>query len=121
MPNPASSFVGVGAMPNPIDASAGLGATPNPAPGIDAGASPAPRLATGAPAAHAIHRAPGDEKSFPSFSQGSFDSCGAASVVSALMIWDKQKSDPSAPNNLVVNACNILLTYLSNYRSVVIA
>lgn len=83
---------------------------------------PVPRVSTAAPAAaRMIQRAPGDEKSFPGFSQGGFDSCGAASVVSALMIWDKQNNDPSAPNNLVVNACNILLTHLSNYRTTVIA
>ena len=122
-PATAHAIAGIGAPPD-LDAAErdrGVVLHAENNPGLSPVHAPIARLATGAPAARAIHRAPGDEKSFPSFSQGSFDSCGAASVVSALMIWDKQKADPSAPNNLIVNACNILLTYLSNYRSVVIA
>jgi len=71
-------------------------------------------------AARTIHRVT-DAQSFPGFSQGAYDSCGAASVVSALMIWDKQHNDPSAPNHMVVNACNILLTELSYRRTTIIA
>lgn len=53
----------------------------------------------------------------PGFSQGSYDSCGAASVVTALMIWDRERKDKSTPNELLVTACNLVLTYMVNYRS----
>lgn len=81
---------------------------------------PAVRPATAPAAARTIHRVP-DAQSFPGFSQGGYDSCGAASVVSALMIWDKQHADPASPNHMVVNACNILLTELSYRRTTIIA
>lgn len=58
---------------------------------------------------------------FPGFSQGVYNTCGAASVVSALMIWDKEKKDPAAPNNLLVTACNILLIHLDDHKSSLIA
>jgi len=57
---------------------------------------------------------------FPGFSQGAYNTCGAASVVSALMIWDKEK-DPAAPNNMGVTACNILLIHLDDPKSSLIA
>ena len=57
---------------------------------------------------------------FPGFSQGSFATCGAASVVSALMIWDNETRDPAAPHHLVETACNIILTRLANNRSALI-
>ena len=44
------------------------------------------------------------------------DTCGAASLVSAMMIWDRQRRDPAAPNDTVVSACNIVLTYLVHHR-----
>jgi hypothetical protein len=57
---------------------------------------------------------------FPGFTQGDYVTCGAAALVSALMIWDKQKRDPDAPNQLVVDACNVALTYLFQQRSYLI-
>jgi Domain of unknown function (DUF4157) len=53
----------------------------------------------------------------PGFSQGTYDSCGAASVVTALMIWDRERKDKSTPNELLVTACNLVLTYMVNYRA----
>jgi hypothetical protein len=57
---------------------------------------------------------------FPGFTQGDYVTCGAASLVSALMIWDKQKRDPNAPNQLVVDACNLALSYWFQQRSYLI-
>jgi Domain of unknown function (DUF4157) len=57
-----------------------------------------------------------DPTPLPGFSQGTYDSCGAASVVTALMIWDRERKDKSTPNELLVTACNLVLTYLVNYR-----
>jgi hypothetical protein len=38
------------------------------------------------------------------------ESCGAASLVSALIIWDREHWKPSEPNSRVVTACNLILT-----------
>jgi hypothetical protein len=46
----------------------------------------------------------------PGYSQGPDDTCGAASMVSALLIWDLERADPSAPNASLVHACDLLLT-----------
>jgi len=51
---------------------------------------------------------------FPGFSQGAYVTCGAASLVSALMIWDRERKDPNSPNTLLVAACNSLLVHLDN-------
>ncbi len=55
----------------------------------------------------------------PGFSQKG-DTCGASSLVTALLIWDREKRDPKAPNTMVTTVCNIILTYLAQYRSQVI-
>ena len=57
---------------------------------------------------------------FPGFSQGDFVTCGAASLLSAMIIWDKEKKDASAPNELVVNICNLALSHLVWQRSALI-
>lgn len=44
----------------------------------------------------------------PSFSQRSM-SCGVAPLISALIIWDREKNDPKAPNALLVRACELLV------------
>jgi hypothetical protein len=44
----------------------------------------------------------------PGYSQEG-DSCGAASLVSALVIWDREHWDATQPNNRVVSACNLVL------------
>lgn len=45
----------------------------------------------------------------PGYSQAE-DTCGAASLVSALIIWDREHWKPSEPNSRVVTACNLILT-----------
>lgn len=57
----------------------------------------------------------------PGFSQGEYDSCGAASLVTALMIWDRQRKDPGAPNDLLVKACNLVLGRMDTSRSALVA
>jgi len=44
----------------------------------------------------------------PGYSQ-SGDTCGAASLVSALIIWDREHWKPTEPNSRVVTACNLTL------------
>ena len=51
----------------------------------------------------------------PGYSQKG-DTCGAASLVSALVIWDRDKRDPSAPSKAVEAACNIILTHLAQNK-----
>lgn len=41
------------------------------------------------------------------------DTCGAASVVSALVIWDREHWNSARPNDRVVTACNLILTELA--------
>ena len=53
---------------------------------------------------------------FPGFSQGQYDSCGAASLVSALLIWDKERKDPASPNTILIQACNTILVYLDDHK-----
>jgi hypothetical protein len=53
---------------------------------------------------------------FPGFSQGEYVTCGAASLISALMIWDRERKDPNAPNTLLVAACNTVLVYMDNHK-----
>jgi len=57
---------------------------------------------------------------FPGFSQGDYVTCGAASLVSAMVIWDKEKSDPAAPNEMVVSVCNLALSHLAWQRTALI-
>jgi Domain of unknown function (DUF4157) len=59
--------------------------------------------------------------SLPGFSQGYYDSCGAASVVTALMIWDRERKDKSTPNELLVTACNLILAYMFGHRTSIIS
>jgi hypothetical protein len=49
---------------------------------------------------------------FPGFSQNALVECGAASLVSALLIWDRERNDPNSPNTLLVTACNTILIYM---------
>lgn len=65
-----------------------------------------------------LQRAKADE--FPGYSQGNYNTCGAASLISALMIWDREKKDPASPNDIVVNACNIILTHMDDNRNALI-
>jgi hypothetical protein len=44
----------------------------------------------------------------PGYSQEG-DSCGAASLVSALVIWDREHWDRTQPNSRIVDACNLTL------------
>jgi len=46
--------------------------------------------------------------------------CGAASLITALIVWDREQHDPSLPNNMVVMACDLILTYLAQYKDEVI-
>jgi len=46
--------------------------------------------------------------------------CGAASLITALIVWDREQHDPSLPNNMVVMACALILTYLAQYKDEVI-
>jgi len=57
---------------------------------------------------------------FPHFSQGDAASCGAASLVSALMIWDKEKKAPTQPNEMLATACNIILVHIDNNKAALI-
>jgi hypothetical protein len=42
--------------------------------------------------------------------------CGAASLVSALLIWDRERNDPNSPNTLLVTACNTILIYMLQHQ-----
>ncbi|HOS73596.1 MAG TPA: DUF4157 domain-containing protein, partial [Bacteroidales bacterium] len=58
----------------------------------------------------------------PEVSQGSFDTCGAASLVAAIMIHDKQLSTSSVPDNSgFIAAANIVLSYFTMNRESVIS
>jgi len=52
----------------------------------------------------------------PGYSQAG-DTCGAASLITALMIWDREHWDPAQPNSRVVTACNLVLVAMSRYGS----
>ncbi len=49
------------------------------------------------------------------------NTCGAASLVTALMVWDRQRADPAAPNTAVISACDIILVHLVHRRTATIA
>ena len=51
---------------------------------------------------------------FPGYSQQG-NTCGAASLVTALIIWDREHWDASRPNSRVVDACNLILIELARY------
>jgi hypothetical protein len=53
---------------------------------------------------------------FLGFTQGEYMSCGAASIVSALMIWDRERRNQTPPNNLLVTSCNLILIDLINRK-----
>ncbi|WP_448873803.1 eCIS core domain-containing protein [Desulfobulbus propionicus] len=72
---------------------------------------PATKEGTGTP-----EKTEKENSSFPGFHQAG-PSCAVASIVSALMIWDKEQKDPKAPNRLVETACNILLIYMDNHQA----
>jgi len=57
---------------------------------------------------------------FPGFSQGDAVTCGAASLVSALMIWGRERKSPTAPNDMVVTAANIILTHMDDHKNALI-
>ena len=74
------------------------------------------------PAAQRVARqGPAKADEFPGFSQADYVTCGAASLISALMIWDRERKNPGAPNSLLVTACNTVLVYLDDHRSTVVA
>lgn len=50
----------------------------------------------------------------PGYSQAG-DTCGAASLVTALTIWDREHWDPAQPNSRIVAACNLILTRLAQH------
>jgi hypothetical protein len=52
----------------------------------------------------------------PGYSQAGV-TCGAASLVTALIIWDREERVPSEPNHLVVTACNLVLVSLEREKS----
>lgn len=62
-----------------------------------------------------------DPAALPGFNQGQYASCGAASIVTALVVWDRENKDPTAPNNLVVTACDIALVYMDDHKQQLIA
>jgi hypothetical protein len=57
---------------------------------------------------------------FPGFSQGDYVTCGAASLVSALLIWDRERKDPNSPNTLLVAACNTVLVYMDDHKQALV-
>ena len=57
---------------------------------------------------------------FPGFSQDEYVTCGAASLVSALLIWDRERKDPNSPNTLLVAACNTVLVYMDDHKSTLV-
>jgi hypothetical protein len=57
----------------------------------------------------------------PKVSQGSFDTCGAASLVAAIMIHDKQLSTTVPDNSGFVAASNIVLSYFTMNRESIIS
>jgi hypothetical protein len=52
----------------------------------------------------------------PGYSQQG-DTCGAASLVSALLIWDREHWDPGHPNSRIEDACNLILIELERHGS----
>lgn len=87
---------------------------------IERSATIAPSEIRHRPARAQIARQPAKAQEFPGFSQQDFVTCGAASLVSAIMIWDRERKDPGAPNTLLLAACNAVLVYLDDNKSAVV-
>lgn len=56
----------------------------------------------------------------PGFAQRG-DTCEPASVVTALIIWDRERADPANPNANIVGVCNTALIYLAQDKSTLVA
>lgn len=52
----------------------------------------------------------GGDSPLPGHHQGQVNSCGAASLVTAIMVWDQQSSPPDNPHRLLCLACDLLLS-----------
>jgi hypothetical protein len=52
----------------------------------------------------------------PGYSQQG-DTCGAASLVSALLIWDREHWDPAHPNSRAVEACDLIILQLERHSA----
>lgn len=61
-----------------------------------------------------------DVPELPGYTQAG-ETCGATSLVSALMIWDRQRDDADVHHDTLVTACNLVLTYLAQHRDAAIA
>jgi hypothetical protein len=61
------------------------------------------------------------QDALPNVSQGNFDSCGAASIIAAIMIHDKQLSTIVPNNSGFIAAANIVLSYFTMHQTTVIA
>jgi hypothetical protein len=82
----------------------------------------APHTALASPDDNKDEHAPTKNDSpLPGFSQGDFNTCGAASLVTAIITWDREKRDPTGPSQLVVEACNLVLIDLVRRKSRLIA
>jgi hypothetical protein len=57
-----------------------------------------------------------NDSPLPGFTQGAFNTCGAASVVTAIIAWDREKRDPAGPSQLVVDACNLVLIDMVRHK-----
>lgn len=57
-------------------------------------------------------------RDLPRFSQDGWNSCGAASLLTQIMVWDRQFPDPDRPHGIVVDACDALMSYLEKHPSV---
>lgn len=57
----------------------------------------------------------------PGFSQGAHDTCQPASMLSALIIQDRERASPTNPNSNLVEICNAALIYLQQNRAALIA
>lgn len=55
----------------------------------------------------------------PSYSQAG-DTCGASSLITALVIWDRDNWDPDQPNSRIVAACNLILSEFERRQAVAI-
>ena len=51
---------------------------------------------------------------YPDYKQQG-DSCGAASLVTALLIWDREHWDPAHPNSRLVDACDLVIASLERH------
>ncbi|HJQ67522.1 MAG TPA: DUF4157 domain-containing protein, partial [Blastocatellia bacterium] len=56
----------------------------------------------------------------PGFTQGAHDTCQPASMLSALIIQDRERADPANPNANMVGICNAALIYLHQNREALI-